>query len=356
MSDVIETRGVDVDPAVYDNTTTVRSLCARVGITALMEKEGITEVAINRPFEGWTESAEGWKRHELPELTFDLAKKLAQALAILNKKKGFGPERPMVPVRLPGGERGQLCVEPSVEPGTVVYTIRIPSEIRLKMDDYLIWRTFDDFRATAGYTVPPADVALDDFQLELLAALHARDIPLFFRLAIDHSLNVVFVGGTGSGKTTLMKAMADMVPASTRICTIEDTHELSLPLHPNAVHMFYSDTLPAKDIVKSTLRMKFDRVFLAELRGDETWDYLTLLNTGHDGGMTSVHANNSIAAFPRIATLIKQSEVGQNLDYNYVLGEVKRTIDVVLFMNKRKRLTEVYYNPVEKWKMQRGIV
>jgi type IV secretion system protein VirB11 len=355
MSDVIESRKPGGDAAAFDNTTTVRSLCERIGITALMAREGVTEVAVNRPFEAWTESSDGWKRHDMPELTFDLAKKLAHALAILNKKTGFGPARPMVPSRLPDGERGQLCVEPAIEPGTVVYTIRIPNERRLNMDDYRRWGSFNDFRATAGCTLPPSDVLLEDFQLELLASLHARDIPLFLRLAVDHHLNIVFVGGTGSGKTTLMKAVADMVPAETRICTIEDTHELSLPLHPNRVHMFYSDTLPAKEIVKSTLRMKFDRVFLAELRGDETWDYLTLLNTGHQGGMTSVHANNTIATFPRIATLIKQSEVGQKLDYDYVLREVKQTIDVVLFLHK-KRLTEVYYNPVEKWKMERGLV
>jgi type IV secretion system protein VirB11 len=340
---------------VFDNTTTVRNLCRKVGIYALMEREGVTEVAINRPFEGWTETRDGWTRHELPELTLNLCRKLANALAILNKKTGFGPDLPMIPSKLPDGERGQINIEPSVEPGTCVFTIRIPSDTRYNIDDYIRWGTFSEFRATAGYTQAPADVTLAPFELEMLAALHARDIPLFFRLAIDHSLNIVFVGGTGSGKTTLMKAMADMVPAHTRIGTIEDTHELSLPNHPNHVHMFYSDTVKARDVVKATLRMKFDRVYLAELRGDETWDYLTLLNTGHQGGMTSVHANNSVAAYPRIATLIKSSEVGQKLDYDYLLREVKQTIDVVLFMDKRKRLTEVYYNPVEKWKLQRGM-
>ena len=146
--------------------------------------------------------------------------------------------------------------------------------------------------------------------------------------------------------------IADLVDPTTRVCTIEDTHELALPHHPNRVHMFYSPSHPAKTVIQATLRMKFDRCYLAELRGDETWDYLTLLNTGHQGGMTSVHANNSRAAYSRIATLIKQSEVGQTMDYDYILREVKQTVDVVFFMNKRKQLTEIYYNPVEKWKLQ----
>lgn len=336
----------------YDNTTTVRELAKQAGILDLMSATGVTDVAVNRPFEAWTETRDGWQKHAMPDLTFQLCRRLARALANLNKKVGFGPALPMVPSRFPDGERAQLNVEPAVEPGTVSFTVRIPSEVRYTMADYISWGTFNHFRATAGYTQAPSDVQLEDLEYELLRALHLRDVPRFIRLMVEHELNVVFVGGTGSGKTTLMKMIADQVDASERIATIEDTHELSLPNHPNHVHLFYSDTWPCKEVIKATLRMKCDRVYLAELRGDETWDYLTLLNTGHQGGMTSVHANNSRAAYPRIATLIKSSDVGMNLDYDYILREVKTTVDVVFFMNERKQLTEIYYNPVEKLKLQ----
>ena len=126
----------------------------------------------------------------------------------------------------------------------------------------------------------------------------------------------MLAGGTGSGKTTLNKAISDLVPGHERIGTIEDTPELSLPNHPNRVHMFFSDALPAKELVKSTLRMKFDRVFLAELRGDETWDYLTLLNR-HAGWYHDRSLQRQPSALPRIATLIKQSTVGQTLDWQF---------------------------------------
>ena len=79
-----------------------------------------------------------------------------------------------------------------------------------------------------------------------------------------------------------------------------------------------------------------------------------LLNTGTDGGMTSVHANDCASAFSRIATLVKASQVGQTLDWSYILHEVKTTIDLVLFM-ERKRLTQIHYDPVEKWKLLRGL-
>jgi type IV secretion system protein VirB11 len=370
----------------YDRSVTVRSLMNATGLSAFMALDGVTEVTVNRPGEVWTESREGWIRYAAPGCTLDLLMKLANALVILNGGH-LSAADPIHPVRLPDGHRGQVVIPPAVEPDTVSITIRIPAAVRLSMDDYVrggslggftdaspelgITPTFGSARSgglqftdvrdaspagevKAGVPAGVPVEALQGFELDMLREKSERNMPRFLQLAIENRLNIVTVGGVGSGKTTLMKALADMVPAHTRVGTIEDTHELSLPHHPNRVHLFYSDTLPAKEIVRSTLRMKFDRVFLAELRGDETWDYLTLLNTGHQGGMTSVHANDCVSAFSRLATLIKASPVGQTLDWHYLLREVHMTIDVVLFM-EHKRLKEVFYDPVGKWKLQRGL-
>ncbi|MBK3786052.1 Flp pilus assembly complex ATPase component [Paraburkholderia aspalathi] len=367
---------------MYDASVTVRSLALASGIAGFMAQSGATEVAVNRPFEVWTESRDGWVRHEAPGCSLDMLMKLANALAIFNKAvPPLSVAAPIKPVRLPEGERGQIVIPPACEPGTVSMTIRMPSAARFTVGQLVDAGFLTDFHdvsmataathpaalealattgALSGFDdalpadVVPATVQLAPFELAMLRAKRQRDILTFLELAIANRLNVVLVGGTGSGKTTLMKALADLVAADVRVATIEDTHELPLPYQPNHVHLFYSDSLLARDIVKATLRMKFDRVYLAELRGDETWDYLTLLNTGHQGGITTVHANDCVSALSRIATLIKQSPVGQTLDYNYLLREVKTTIDVVLFMEK-KRLTQVYYNPVEKWKLQRGL-
>jgi len=341
----------------YDRSTTVRSLLKQTGIAKFIDTLGITDVKVNRPGEIWTKSSAGWQRHSAPECSLDMARKLASTLVNFNRGKGALTEQdPIKSVELPAGQRGQALIPPACEPNTVSFTVRIASKDRYSLDDLIGFGAFEGFRDVSPNKSVPADVELEPFELEMMAAKEQRDIRRFFELAVLNGQNIVLVGGTGSGKTTLTKALADLVPPETCVCTIEDTHELSLPNHPNRTHLFFSDALPARELVKSTLRMMFDRVYLSELRGDEAWDYLTLLNTGHQGGMTTVHANDCISALARIATLIKQSPVGLTLDWNYLLAEVKRTIDVVAFMDKKtKRMTQLYFDPVGKWKLQRGL-
>ncbi|MCP1121310.1 ATPase, T2SS/T4P/T4SS family [Robbsia andropogonis] len=375
----------------YDDSVTVRSHLKTLGIAALLATPGVTEFAINRPHEGWTETSEGWQRHDLPNASLEALNQFAPALAIYNKAKPpLSASEPEKPVRLPDGERGQIVIAPACEPGTVSLTIRVPSATRFSVNEWAQAGKFDRFRdvvregtaarmtqdvieaaasrvGTQGLDVSRATPVfnparalgaggLSRDQQDMLDALRQRDVVRFLTLAILNRLNIVLVGGTGSGKTTLMKALADLIPIiprEARIATIEDTHELPLPLHRNHVHLFYSEAIPARRIVKATLRMKFDRVLLAELRGDETWDYLTLLNTGHDGGLTTVHANDSIAALSRIATLVKQSPVGQTLPLDYLMREIRTTVDVVLFLENRE-LTEIYFDPVTKMQLLRG--
>ncbi|WP_233890058.1 P-type DNA transfer ATPase VirB11 [Paraburkholderia flagellata] len=352
---VVESTVTELESVVgrWDRTTTSRSLLKQTGIVRHMKTEGVTEVVVNRPGQIATEGRNGWSLHEAPECTFDALNNLANALCVMNDKH-LTAQSPIQNIVLPDGERCQVLIYPACEEGTVSITIRIPSKVRLSMDDYERFEAFKDFVDVSYHKAIPANVDLKPFEIEMLQAKEKRDVRRLLELAIEHKLNIVFVGGTGSGKTTLMKALADLVDPDTRVGTIEDTHELSLPNQWNKVHMFYSAALPPKEIVKSTLRMKFDRVYLAELRGDETWDYLGLLNTGHEGGMTSIHANGPRETFARIATLVKQSEVGLGLDYDFILREAKTTIDLVVFMD-RKRLTKLYYDPVEKYLLLNGL-
>lgn len=348
---------------IYDKSITVRNMLARLSITEYLNRPGITEVMINRPQEVFLEGSNGVERIENTNLTYQKLFELANALTIFNDKHITEAE-PTHSVTLPDGERGHIVIPPACEPGTIVFSFRKPSSNRFKFHDYLNSNRLSDFKDTALHKHKethqneehkilakefniPEDVYLHSYELKMLQAKQHRDLDTFFKLAIEHKLNICMVGGTGSGKTTFTKALADMVPHDTRIVTIEDTHELDLPHHKNHVHLFYKEHITAKQMIATCMRIKPTRIFLTELRGDEAWDYLSALNTGHAGGLTSVHANDSRSVFYRIAQLAKESATGRTMDYDYILKTVRSTIDIVCFF-QNTYMTELYYDPVAK--------
>lgn len=354
--------------------TTVRNMLDKLQISELLNKPGVTEVLINRPGEVFTESSAGFERFENPNLTLTALTQMASALCIFNSKH-LCYETPIHSVTLPDGERGHIMMPPSCEDKTLVFAFRKPSNTRFSLSDYVDTGRLGGFTDVSNHGVLetasdvewdtrhlrdvcdkmklPHDVRLQDWQYRMLDHKANKNLAAFFREAIDHRLNICMVGGTGSGKTTFTKALADLIPFHERLITIEDTHELSLPNHPNHAHLFYKEHITAKMIVAACMRLKPDRIFLTELRGDEAWDYLSALNTGHPGGLTSVHANDARSVHYRIAQLAKESATGQTMDYDYILNTVRSTIDVVCFFDKTY-MTEIYFDPVEKFYAMSG--
>lgn len=331
----------------YARDITVRNLLKRLGITERLNQPGVTELMINRPKELFVEGQHGVERIEDERLTLNVLFELANTLTILNNKH-ITAKDPMHSVTLPDGERCHIIIPPACETGTVVFSFRKPSLSRFTLHDYASTGRLDGFKIAQNDHVNKNEpIKLHPHEEQLLAYLNARQMDDFFKLAVEERLNICLVGGTGSGKTTFTKSLADLVERKTRIITIEDTHELDLPNHPNRVHLFYKEHITAKSVIASCMRLKPDRIFLTELRGDEAWDYLSALNTGHPGGLTSVHANDAISVYYRIAQLAKESEAGRGMDYSYILNIVRSTIDVVCFFEKT-HLKEVYYDPYAK--------
>jgi len=355
----------------------------KLGINDQLARDGLTEVMINRPYEMFVEGSFGIERIENPELSLDKLMKLANVLCNYNDKH-ISAASPIHSVTLPAGERGHIMIPPSCEDRTVVMAIRKPSTSRFSLDGYIETsrlQGFDDasrygsagslkdgasgangieidgrhFRDLCDRMKLPHDVPLADWQYQMLEAKANRDLDTFFQLAITHKLNICMVGGTGSGKTTFTKALVDMIDPQTRLITIEDTHELDTPKHPNHAHLFYKEHISAKQIIAACMRLKPDRILLTELRGDEAWDYLSALNTGHPGGLTSVHANDARSVHYRIAQLAMESPAGKAMPYDYILNTVRTTIDVVCFFH-RTYMTELYFDPVEKYQALRGKV
>lgn len=361
----------------YDKSSVLRGLLSP--LQPYLDDKRNTEIAINRPFEIWTENEQGWQKHEAPQLSYHHLKRIATAFAVFNNLE-INQDNPICSGSFPDGQRGQIIIPSACENGTVSITIRQPNMSRFSFDDYqtsgrldswidvstfqtdnIVFPSFqkelleaqtEEIRYLNEYLAIPKDVQLQLFELQMLKAKADRDIGKFIRLAVQHKQNICLIGATGSGKTTFTKAVCDLVPSDTRIITIEDTHELDLPKHPNRVHLFYKDVTP-KQLLASTLRMKPDRIFLTELRGDEAFDYLNALNTGHGGSITTVHANDCQSAYYRIGTLIKQSEIGSKIDFEQIMRNVYVTIDIMIYLHKTQA-KELAYDPIRKARLQQG--
>lgn len=345
-----------------DKGSLIKALLKNCGIQEILDTQnGVTDIAINRPFEIWIEKSDGWSKIEAPELNLERLKKFATTFAIYNSQN-ISFDNPIVSGVLPNGERGQVVIPPAIENDTVGISIRIPSSVRFTLDEYKHSGRLDNFTSNLDKVYKQSsDKPIDYFELlkpfekELLDCIKEKRIDTFIRLAVEKKLNIVFVGGTGSGKTTISKAVIDCIPSNTRIFTIEDTPELDMPNHPNRVHLFYGrGGVTSTHLVKSCMRMKPTRVLLTELRGEETWDYLTLLNTGHRGSITTVHANDCESAYYRIGSLIKQSEIGKTLSFEYIMNEVFTTLDVMIYFEST-HLKEISYNPIRKLKLLNGL-
>ncbi|MCY1455455.1 P-type DNA transfer ATPase VirB11 [compost metagenome] len=111
--------------------------------------------------------------------------------------------------------------------------------------------------------------------------------------------------------------------------------------------------MKAKELVQSCMRMKADHIFMSELKGDETWSYFSLLNTGHNGSLTTAHFSNCTAAPARLAEIVKQSDVGLTLDYDFIYRTVQTSIDATMFW-EGSYLKEVRFEPEEKLRLLNG--
>lgn len=329
------------------HSTLLMDFLAQAGITPRLLQPSTTEVIVNRPKEIWTYSADHpYGRYEdAPWLTLDLCRKVANALAAFNQQR-LDVQHPIhtlkFPDSFPDGVRAQVVISPACEKDTVAMCMRMPSETRLSLQDYISSGRLDQVKAVSQ---PRADLL--DWEKQLVKAHQAHDWMVFFRLAVLHKLNIIIFGGPGSGKTTLGKALVDMFPHDRRMITVEAVNEMVLPHHRNRVHLTYGQHVSPKQLVASTMRMKPDHLFLAELTGDEAWHYMEILNTGVPGTVTTAHANDTVSGYARVCGLVKQSEVGKGLDYAYIDRLVRSSFDVVIYM-EHTHVKEVHYDPIYK--------
>ena len=314
-----------------------------------LDEAGVLEVCINRPGEMLVETVRGWRTLSAPDMTLERCMSLATAVATYCDQQ-INQERPLLSATLPSGERIQFVIPPAVPRGTVSITVRKPSGVIKGLADF---EREGLFERTANVT-RWASAVLNPHEAELVALKDAGRYADFLRLAVRTCQTIVVSGKTGSGKTTFMKGLVEEVPSHERLITIQDTAELTLPHHPNVVHLFYSKDaqgttrVTAKSLLEACLRMRPDRIFLAEVRGDECFHFVRLAASGHPGSITSVHAGSCALAFEQMALMIRETGAGSGLRMDEIKRLLGIVVDVVVQFDRDERgrfISEILYEP-----------
>lgn len=308
----------------------------------------VTELCINAPGEAFIETGGGWRRQALDFADFDWCARLAKLVAHASRQR-IDAETPLLSAALPAGERIQVVLPPASRAGCVVIAIRRPSEH--------VWSVAELAGRGLFRAARPASDALEAHELELQRLLEGRSYEAFMRLAVLTRQNILVSGPTGSGKTTYTKALLQEIPPQERLITIEDAPELILTRHANHVRLFYSKDaqgiarVAPRQLLEAALRLRPDRILLAELRGEEAFDYLRAVNSGHPGSITSVHAASAALAFEQLTLLVKQSRAGSELSRADIKNLLSLTVDVVIqfgFDGGDRIIREVWFDPAGK--------
>lgn len=245
-------------------------------LTPLLTDEEITDIVVNGPSTIWVDRGAGL---ELTGDRFESAEHLVTTVERAIAPLGLRIDRsaPMVDARLPNGSRLHAVLPPAAVDGPLLAIRRFTSKVT----------SLEDLVETKTAT---------QTQVDQLAA------------AVQSATTIVISGGTGAGKTTLLNVLAGEVPPAERLVTIEDSAELSLPGHVVRLESRPPNTegegeITIRSLVRSALRLRPDRIIVGEVRGAEALDLVTALNTGHDGSLTTVHANSPGEAMWKLATL-----------------------------------------------------
>lgn len=310
-----------------------------------LDAAGVTELVVNRPGEFAVEREGAWSWFDAPELTESWLHPLAIAAAAATRQD-VTMDRPICSTVLPTGERCQIVLPPAAE--HLSLTLRKPAAVTLTLQDLHEGGLF------AAVSRASPDLRPDE--AELIGLRDAGDWPGFLAAAVRSRRNILVSGATGSGKTTLAKALVRLIPEHERILTIEDARELVAPQR-NVVHLLYAKDgqglaeVGPKQLLESALRMRPDRILLQELRDGTAFFYLRNVNSGHPGSITTLHADSAALAFEQLTLLVKESDGGRDLTRDDIRALLRLLVDIVVQVKRadgRFRVTEVWYEPLRQ--------
>lgn len=278
----------------------------------IMSDETITEVMINGPDDIFVEQTGKDKRAKLIKLDrkFESAKRLEDIIQRIVGTAGreVSQSNPIVDTRLPDGSRVNVVMNPIALNGPIV-TIR-----KFSRDPM----TFE--RLIAYGSVTP----------------QIRDL---LKILVEAKFNIFISGGTGSGKTTFLNALSNFIPSDERVITIEDSAELQIVNIPNLVRLETRNANSAgegaitiRDLIKSALRMRPERIVVGEVRGGEALDMLQAMNTGHDGSLSTGHANSAHDMLSRLETMVLTGASG--LPLPAIRQQIASALDIIVHLSR----------------------
>ncbi|MET7903383.1 TadA family conjugal transfer-associated ATPase [Streptomyces sp. NPDC005336] len=305
------------DTEVLGVVAALRSELVGTGpLEPLLAAPNVTDVLVTAPDEVWVDRGSGLERTTVTFADTAAVRRLAQRLAAVAGRR-LDDARPWVDARLPDGTR-MHAVLPPVAVGSTCLSLRVMRP-----------RAFSLAELRAAGTVPPGGA-------ELLRAM------------LDARLSFLVSGGTGSGKTTLLSTLLGLVGKGERIVLAEDSAELR-PDHPHVVRL---ETRPAnqegrgqvtlRDLVRQALRMRPDRLVVGEVRGPEVCDLLSALNTGHEGGCGTVHANSAADVPARLEALGSTAGLDRAALHSQLAAALSVLVHLVRDRGGRRRIAELH--------------
>ena len=315
-------------------------------IEHLLNDKAVSEICINRPQEVWVEKQGVFFQETIPAFTDIHLTRLCQLIANENQQQ-LSKENPLLSGSLADGSRVQLCLPPTAK--FLTMAIRRKVVQHLSLDDYEQQRLF--YRSAKKATMhETALTTVNETEKNLINLYQQNRWSDFIKTAIRHKKTIVISGGTSSGKTTFLNACLRHIPRQERLILLEDTREIETP-HPNQVQLLAvkgqqgEANVTMQDLVQCALRLRPDRLIMGEIRGKEILDFISSCTTGHEGGMTTLHANSPAMAFMRMTQLYKLNNVPSMTDSD-ILRELNAVIDIIVQLSKTPegRVVEsIYY-------------
>ena len=294
----------------------------------LISRDDITEIMVNGPDQIYVEKGGVLYRTDTAFADSDqVLSAIERIVAPLGRR--IDESSPMVDARLPDGSRVNAIIPPLSLVGPSI-TIRKFSKKRLRSEDLISFGSL------------------------------SQEMMRFLAVCVAVRKNILISGGTGSGKTTLLNVLSDFLPNRERIVTIEDAAELQLHqehivrLESRPPNIEGRGAVTIRDLVRNSLRMRPDRIVVGECRGGEALDMLQAMNTGHDGSLTTIHANSPRDALSRLETLVLMA--GFDLPLRAIREQVASAINIVVQISRERDGSRKVVNISEITKMEGEII